>query len=129
MADPVESNRMYMTSDRTLVIRNLTSADISRYSCSGLGGNTEYVGFALDLLPAGSESMVSADSMTDWMQYEFRYLTPVAKKFPEQVVQMGADWDTWGPCDGCAGKRYRRAACRVRFDDGTRMACRYDVLF
>ena len=129
MSEPIESNRVYMMLDHRLIIRNLTSSDIGRYSCSGLGTD-ESVEFALDLLPANAGirpgadvTAVTADSMAEWMQYESRYLTPVTKAFP-RVRKIGVDWDAWGPCDGCAGKRYRRAACRVCFDDGIRMACR-----
>lgn len=127
MADPVDSNRVYMTSDHALVIRDLASSDIGRYSCIGFGSD-EHVEFALDLLPEVDRVMaVSVDSMADWTLYESRYFAPVVEKFPQMVRKMGVDWDPWGPCDGCAGKRYRRAACRVKFDDGTRMACRYVV--
>lgn len=129
MFDPMESNRVYMMPDHRLVVRNLTTSDSGRYSCSGLG-TEERAEFALDLLPAyiggrrgDDETVVTADSMTAWAQYEKKYLAPVVKAFPV-VRQMGADWDPWGPCDGCLGKRYRRAACRVRFNDGNRMACR-----
>ncbi|CAH1737174.1 unnamed protein product [Aphis gossypii] len=129
MSDPMESNRVYMTLDHRLVIRNLTSSDTGRYSCSGLETD-ERLEYALDLLPANSGGRpgadvvaVTADSMAGWTQYESRYLAPVTKAFPI-VWKMDVDWDPWGPCDGCAGKRYRRAACRVCFDVGIRMACR-----
>ncbi|XP_060875951.1 uncharacterized protein LOC132949204 [Metopolophium dirhodum] len=129
MSDPMESNRVYMMPDHRLVVRNLTSSDTGRYSCSGLETD-DYVEFALDLLPANvggwlgdDVSVVTADSMAGWTQYESRYLTPITKAFP-RVRKIDVDWDTWGPCDGCAGKRYRRAACRVLFDDDVRMACR-----
>jgi len=129
MSDPMESNRVYMMSDHRLVVRNLTSSDTGRYSCSGIETD-ERVDFALDLLPANGEgqlsnhvAVVTADSMSEWTQYESRYLMPIGKAFP-RVQKLDADWDAWGPCDGCASKRYRRAACRVRFDDDIRMACR-----
>lgn len=130
MADPLESNRVHMTSDRSLVIRDLAPADVARYTCSGLGAE-DHVQFALDVLPAAAPEGLatagnaSADSMAGWTRYESQYLTPVAAGYPRQVQRMEVDWDAWGPCDGCTGKRYRRAACRVRFVDGTRAACRY----
>lgn len=131
MIDPIESNRVFMTLDHSLVVQNLTISDIGRYSCSGIGINGR-LEFILDLLPRSNSmevsGMVSADSMADWTRYESDYLTPIVKKFP-QVQQMGSDWDIWGPCDGCASKRYRRAACRVKFNDGIRMACRYIYVY
>lgn len=132
MADPLESNRVHMTSDHSLVIQNLRPSDGGRYTCSGLGTDDQ-VQFALDLLPVtvpeglAAADNASADSMAGWTRYESHYLTPVAERYPRQVQEMGADWDAWGLCDGCAGKRYRRAACRVRFVDGTRVACRYTL--
>lgn len=122
MAEPLESNRVYMTSDHCLVIQNSTRSDGVRYSCTGVDTD-ERVEFALDLLSTEAQ-IVSADSMADWSRYESLYMTPVPKTFPN-VRQIGVDWDAWGPCNGCVGKRYRRAACRVRFNDTTRMACRY----
>lgn len=128
MADPLESNRVYMTFDHSLVVRNLTSWDGRRYSCRGYR-SAERVEFALDVLPAAPVTTISGESMADWVRYESRYLTRVAKAYP-QIRDVGADWDVaWGPCDGCEGKRYRRAACRVRFDDGRRMACRCVTIY
>lgn len=127
MADPLDSNRVYMTADHSLIIQNLTRSDVRRYTCSGLGydGRNNDVEFAVDLLPRSDPvRSVSADSMyVGWTRFESRYLAPIAGKF-QRVRQIEVDWDPWGSCDGCAGKRYRRAACRVRFVDGARMACR-----
>ncbi|KAK1131364.1 hypothetical protein K0M31_017650 [Melipona bicolor] len=121
MDNNVSFNRIYTTSDLSLVIKEIAVTDAGIYLCHGEEGQEIENKFNYRLEPIFKEHGVlytEQGNITDWEKYREIYLASVTTRFAVSqmfelaeirevgvTLQVISEWAPWSPCEHCVRNR------------------------
>ncbi|KAK2587471.1 hypothetical protein KPH14_003175 [Odynerus spinipes] len=126
-------NRIYVTLDLSLVIKNIEKSDAGIYRCHGQEGQEKEHKFNYRIEPIfkdQNDTFMETGNVTKWEEYRVINLLSVTTRFAVSkmfdlvnlrqegiILEVISEWGPWGPCEKCIHKRgikTRRGYCRVK---------------
>ncbi|KAL2734113.1 uncharacterized protein V1478_003811 [Vespula squamosa] len=138
MDNNVSYNRIYVTLDLSLVIKNIERTDAGIYRCHGQEGQEEEYKFnyrieqndILAILKDQRDTFIEIGNISRWEEYRVINLLSVTTRFAVSrmldlvylrqegiILEIISEWGPWGPCEKCInnqGVKTRRGYCRVK---------------
>ncbi|XP_043667124.1 uncharacterized protein LOC122628675 [Vespula pensylvanica] len=133
MDNNVSYNRIYVTLDLSLIIKDIEKTDAGIYRCHGQEGQEEEYKFNYRIEPMlkdQRDTFIETGNITKWEEYRVINLLSVTTRFAISrmldlvylrqegvILEVISEWGPWGPCEKCInnkGVKTRRGYCRVK---------------
>ncbi|XP_015172746.1 PREDICTED: uncharacterized protein LOC107064513 [Polistes dominula] len=126
-------NKIYVTLDLSLVIKNIEKTDAGIYRCHGQEGQDEEYKFNYRIEPIlkdQSDTFIETGNITKWEEYRVINLLSVTTRFAVSkmvdlvylrqqgiILEVISEWGPWSQCQKCirnVGIRTRTGYCRLK---------------